>query len=61
MTLSGVGSVLGSHNRFSLAVDEDEPVDVANHQGADVGHDEGSEVSVDEEPEPPTAPGPFAS
>ena len=62
MTLSGVGSVLGSHNRFSpLAVDEDEPVDVADHQGADVVHDEGSQVSVDEEPEPPTAPGPCAS
>ena len=59
LVLLGAGSALGSHNRFSpLAVDEDEPMDVADHQDAVVVHDEGSEVSVDEEPEPPTAPDP---
>ena len=59
LVLLGAGSVLGSHNRFSpLAVDGDEPMDVADHQDAVVVHDEGSEVSVDEEPEPPTAPDP---
>ena len=45
--------------RFSpLAVDEDEPMDVADHQDAVVDYDEGSEVSENEEPEPPTAPDP---
>ena len=38
--------------------DEDEPMDVADHDGADVVHNVGSEVSVDEEPEPPAAPDP---
>ena len=48
LVLLGAGS-LGSHNRFSPLADEDEPMDVADHDGADVVHDEGSEVSVDEE------------
>ena len=57
LVLLGAGSAPGSHNRFSpLAVDEDEPMDVADHQDAVVVHDKGSEVSVDEEP--PTAPDP---
>ena len=56
LVLLGAGSVPGSDS--PLAVDEDEPMDVADHQDAVVVHDEGSEVSVDEEPEPPTAPDP---
>ena len=58
LVLVGAGSAFGSHNKFSPLADEDEPMDVADHDGADVVHDEGSEVSVDEKPEPPTAPDP---
>ena len=47
VVLLGAGSAPCSDNKFSpRAVDEDEPMDVADHQDAVVVRDESSEVSV---------------